>query len=229
MFTVVDTPGFGDSDGEDEQNIEEMMTVLDEHIRSADGIMLLFKGDMDRFQDGLVAMVKQMTILFGEDMWKHTIIGVSYWHYDQESIDDREEYCGEGYPPELCHNEEWFLKEVVNSQLREKLHLNITLPGVFIDAKAKFPHELDDELQQEYFNRETTKLLEFLQSGEEFSFRTINDVIEENTELKVENKRLQDIIDDSLNQLFEKMEVVEQNIEHNSDEISNLEADGKDL
>ena len=89
MVTIVDTPGFGDTDGDDEENIEEMMRVLNEVIESAQGIMLVIKGDTTRFGEGLVNMVTQLTMLFGEDLWQHVIIGVSFWHYDQKSIEER--------------------------------------------------------------------------------------------------------------------------------------------
>lgn len=89
MVTIVDTPGFGDTDGEDEENIDEMMKVLNEVIESAQGIMLVIKGDTTRFGEGLVNMVTQLTMLFGEEVWQHAIIGVSFWHYDQKSIEER--------------------------------------------------------------------------------------------------------------------------------------------
>ena len=202
LFTVVDTPGFGDSDGETTQNIEEMVDVLHDVVKTSNGIMLLVKmaDNSFTFAEGLVSMVRDMTMLFGEDMWEHAIIGVSYWHYDQGAIDERDKKCGDGYPESMCHNEEWAQKEV-NRQLSEKLRFNVSLDIVFIDSQSQFPSEIDDPLQQQYFKQETQKLLDFLKSGEDFSFRTINDIINENEECKVENKRLHDIIDESLDNL----------------------------
>merc|ERR1712179_261585 len=40
-FTVVDTPGFGDSDGEDEMLIDEMTNVLKNTVKHSDTILLL--------------------------------------------------------------------------------------------------------------------------------------------------------------------------------------------
>ena len=62
---IVDTPGFGDSDNEDEVLIEEMMSTLSNTINHADTIMLVLKGDASRFNDGMIKMVKRMTIMFG--------------------------------------------------------------------------------------------------------------------------------------------------------------------
>ena len=61
----MDTPGFGDSDNEDEVLIEEMMSTLSGTINHADTIMLLLKGDASRFNDSLIKMIKRMTIMFG--------------------------------------------------------------------------------------------------------------------------------------------------------------------
>ena len=61
----MDTPGFGDSDSEDEVLIEEMMSTLSNIIDHADTILLLLKGDASRFNDSLIKMIKRMTVMFG--------------------------------------------------------------------------------------------------------------------------------------------------------------------
>ena len=43
-FTVVDTPGFGDSDNDDNILIDEMMDVLKNVIKGANGLVLLVNG-----------------------------------------------------------------------------------------------------------------------------------------------------------------------------------------
>merc|ERR1719348_2955395 len=52
-FTIVDTPGFGDSDNEDGELIEEMMDVLKNSIGYTQSILLVLKGDGTRFNGGL--------------------------------------------------------------------------------------------------------------------------------------------------------------------------------
>ena len=61
----MDTPGFGDTDSEDEILVEEMMSTLTNTINHADTILLLLKGDDFRFNDSLIKMFKRMTIMFG--------------------------------------------------------------------------------------------------------------------------------------------------------------------
>merc|ERR1712131_440250 len=85
-FTIVDTPGFGDSDNDDNLLIDEMMGVLKDVVEGTNGIMLLINGQNRRFDASLQQMIREMQALFGEDFWKFTLIGVSRWAYDEMSI-----------------------------------------------------------------------------------------------------------------------------------------------
>ena len=69
-----------------------MMEVLDTTLDHADTLLLLLKGTYTRFTAGLQTMLKKMTIIFGQGWWDFVVIGVSFWAYDQGSIDDRECY-----------------------------------------------------------------------------------------------------------------------------------------
>ena len=75
LLKVVDTPGFGDSDGADNELIEEMMDVLDNTLGYTNIILLVIEGSTPRFDDPLRAMLRQMTSIFGESWWDFTIIG----------------------------------------------------------------------------------------------------------------------------------------------------------
>ena len=75
---VVDTPGFGDSNGNDNQYIEEMMNVLDNKLGYANTILLVLEGSVPRFSNSLYAMLRQMTSIFGETWWDFMMIGVRY-------------------------------------------------------------------------------------------------------------------------------------------------------
>ena len=129
FIQVVDTPGFGDSDNDDEILIEEMMDTLANVVDHADTIVLLLDGRKTRFDASLQNMLKRMTQIFGLDWWNYVVIGVNFWPYDQDSIDDRE--CYPDYP-ERCHDEAWFCGET-NSQLQEKFNLKKTFTCVFTD------------------------------------------------------------------------------------------------
>ena len=227
-FTVVDTPGFGDSDGEDSKNIEEMMQVLNKVVKSANTILLLVKGDDSRFGEGLTTMIREMTMLFGESMWNNVIIGVSFWAYDQESIDHRHEDCeDEYYPDRECHDEEW-LTAAINTQLQEKVHLPFNLSAVFIDSYSQKGRNKNDTLQQKYFRQETSKLLEFMKTKEDFFFRTINDILIENAQMKEELDCLNGVINEDISELNEIVDMIKGDnedmkidISHNRELISN--------
>ena len=51
MFTVVDTPGFGDNEGNEIENalITEMLNVLKSTIKGANALVLLLNGEQQRF------------------------------------------------------------------------------------------------------------------------------------------------------------------------------------
>ena len=71
----MDTPGFGDSDAEDNQLIEEMMEVLDGTLGYSNTILLVFDGQTARFTSGLQNMLRQMCSLFGEAWWRVSTTG----------------------------------------------------------------------------------------------------------------------------------------------------------
>ena len=61
-FTVVDTPGFGDSDNDDNKLIDEMMKTLKDDIKGANGIVLLINGEEERFDASLQQMMREMQV-----------------------------------------------------------------------------------------------------------------------------------------------------------------------
>ena len=130
----MDTPGFGDSDAEDNDLIEEMMEVLDGTLEYSHTILLVFDGQTARFTSGLQNMLRQMSSLFGEAWWDYMVIGVSKWKYSQEAIDDRQEACDHyGNPSENCKDEDWFRREI-GGQLEGKFDVNRNFTFVFIDS-----------------------------------------------------------------------------------------------
>jgi len=219
-FTVVDTPGFGDSSDEDEKLIEEMMEVLDGSLGYSNTILLLFDGQTARFSSGLHAMLRQMSALFGEAWWDYMIIGVSKWSYSQAEIDKRQADCDYyGDPSENCKNEAWFMREI-NGQLQEKFHLSENFTFAFIDSFSQSGPALNDTIQQEHYQEETKILWDSATTrNSTFDFKTIDDVLEENANLKAENKRLNDIIESNITELFSLVKGNAEQIETNQIQI----------
>ena len=108
-FTVVDTPGFGDSEGRDSEFLVEMMDVLDNELGYTNIIVLVLEGGEPRFGEPLYAMLRQMSSIFGASWWDFMIVGVSKWSYSQAAIDSRNQTCT-NYP-DKCQDEQWFIRE----------------------------------------------------------------------------------------------------------------------
>ena len=101
---------------------------------------------------------------------------MSHWAYDAQSVAQRN-FTGK--------TEEKYIAEW-NNLLKEKFHIDVELQGTFIDAFSQQPWNLPDENQQIAFRRETEKLWDFAQSHGLFEFKSIQDVLDENQELKDE-------------------------------------------
>ena len=88
-FTIVDTPGFGDSDGQDSKLIDKMVRTLKDDVKTTNGFLLLFNGQQARFDSLLQQMLRDLQIMFGENVWNHVMIGFTHWPYDSKSAKRR--------------------------------------------------------------------------------------------------------------------------------------------
>ena len=61
---IVDTPGFGDSDNDDNNLINEMVDVLKEKVKTANGFVLLFNGENERFDFKAQQMLREFEVHF---------------------------------------------------------------------------------------------------------------------------------------------------------------------
>jgi len=211
-FTVVDTPGFGDSDNDDNILIDEMMQVLKDIVIGANAIVLLINGDNERFDISLQQMMREMQALFGEQFWMYTIIGVSHWAYDTQSVFKRNA---------TGRSEEKFMEEW-NILLQEKFHIDLELEGVFIDAWSQQPWNIEDEDQQIAYERETEKLWTFAEQHDVFQFRTVGDVLDENQELKAEIKWLNDVITQNISDIMENLSDVKEDLSEMNDQMAHM-------
>merc|ERR1712130_771810 len=219
-FTIVDAPGFGDSDNEDEQLITEMMDVLSNVLDHTDTIVLLIKGTETRFTEGLQTMVKRMTLLFGQNWWDYLVFAVSFWAYSQEAIDERQ--CYPEYP-EYCHDEAWFAREI-NLLAQEKFGVERNFTFVFTDSFSQTDgppnFNTDDPLQQGHWQDETGILWDITTSREEpFSFMTIDDILEENARQRAEIKWLNDVITNNISELAAQIAQNSLAIQNNEDQV----------
>ena len=89
-FTVIDTPGFGDADGEEPQLIDGMVKVLRNEIKETNIFLLVFHGANQRVHSGLHRMLRDLELMFGDEFWSHVMMCFTFWKSDQRSIEDRE-------------------------------------------------------------------------------------------------------------------------------------------
>jgi len=215
--TIVDTPGFGDTDDEEEDLIEEMMDVLGNTIKQADTLVLLLDGRATRFTKGLQDMLKRMSVIFSQHWWNYVVVGVSFWPYDQDSIDHR--VCDPDYP-EYCRDETYYKNEMTK-QLKEKFGLTKNFTFVFTDSWSQTPgppgYNTQDQTQQFYWKLETGKLWNItIYREKQFDFMTINDLIEINEKQKQEIEWLNDVIIKNITELRGL-------ITHNTDHLDTVE------
>ena len=93
-FTIIDTPGMfiskersvvktfitgaSDSEGRDYKHAIEMVNILKKDIKSVNVFLLLFNGQVHRFQSSLIQLLKLYESIFSRDMWKHSITEVGH-------------------------------------------------------------------------------------------------------------------------------------------------------
>ena len=58
----MDTPGFGDSDNDDNNLINEMVDVLKNVVKTANGFVLLFNGMSERFDTKAQQMLREFEV-----------------------------------------------------------------------------------------------------------------------------------------------------------------------
>jgi len=203
-FTIVDTPGFGDSDNDDNLLIDEMIHVLKDIVRAANTLLILVNGEEERFDFSFQQMLREMQALFGESFWNNALVGVSHWAYDHQSQMERND---------TGKDEKWFMEDW-NNLLREKCHVNVTLEGVFIDAFSQKGYNLEDKDQQEAFQRETGKLWDYSLNKDLFEFKTIEDILSENEDLKAEVRWLNDVITNNISDLSERVQENKDRLDH---------------
>ena len=186
---MVDTPGFRDSNRQDSQVIDDMIIYLKNDIKSTNVFLLLFNGLNDRIDGMLHQMLRDLRIMFGDEMWNHVILGFTNWGYDASSISERERRYVNSNESKLffikctqlskifcrSRNEEWKLRET-NRVLQEKHGITQTLRGVYLDP---FADTSTDTNVQRAFNRQISKLWSFISQKDAFEFKSMQDILDD--------------------------------------------------
>ena len=78
-LTVVDTPGFGDLDGQDAERIDAMVKYLKNKVKKTNIFLLLLNAQNQRVPSGLHRMLRDLELMFGDNFWSHVMLGLTFW------------------------------------------------------------------------------------------------------------------------------------------------------
>lgn len=183
QFTVIDTPGFGEK-LEDEANIlKDLVNKLKHDFKSINTFMILFKDSDSRETYSFMRMVSMLSEMFGDDFWNNVVIGVTFWKYDERSINERKT---------RRVTEQTFLadkRKGLKDAAMEKADKESTigeiidkLEGVFINAF--YDTEPIDKNAAEKFQSNTDKLFQIATENKLFECKDIQTVKNELAVLK---------------------------------------------
>ena len=181
-----------------------MLNTLANVLDRASTIVLVIPGSTDKLSESLQEMLNQMTLTFGKVLWDYLVIGVSFWHFDQDSIDDRSSVCTES--PEACMNETYFARKV-DALMQQSFNLERNFTYLFMDSSSQIVGPPDfntvDEIQQLNWVKQAGQLRLLTNNREEpFTFWTVDDT-------RQENARMQSQLKDLDNQMQSLREYVE--------------------
>jgi len=181
-FTLVDTPGFGDTGSEgDAPLINNIINTLKNNLTDANLILLCF--EYGRFGPQIQNMLLELESLFGrENIWEHAAIEVTKWSFSEQAIFTRN----------LSGITEQKALDEINQNIKGISHLNHDLDGMFIDSYAAFFP--DDQTQQEYFRKYTQMLWEIAGGTPTLEFRSVEDILEELRVCKEKNDCLDELM-----------------------------------
>jgi len=125
-FVCIDTPGLDDELGRDDEHINNIIEFL-RSLEYINAIVLVMNGQNPRFSTSLQKMIKQFERAFTPKFYDHSVICLTRWFMDKESVAEREE---DG------HTETQVAAEL-NTKLRNSKTLgceNLNIPVVFVDS-----------------------------------------------------------------------------------------------
>ena len=210
-WTIIDTPGFGDTKEEhDDMFIEGMLTKLAELEQiNAFVVMYKYESKMNReFQNTL----KLLSRIFGESFNKNVIVAMSFWSYKNTecSLDEDESL------KETLINQDWecplvpkfekvgfseqtYSQFIVKSKAWRKSGLPRNTPVTFVDS---YYNRANDE-EVTAFQRNKKKFIERIEGMEPFRVETVTQVARRLKTCQVQQVQLKEDRDELDTQLTE--------------------------
>ena len=160
-FSLVDTPGTGDTANMDCEHAMTTVKFLKEVIGTIDIIVLMFKGTNPRFDASMQKQLELFESVFGHKMWKNVVTEISFWQYTKEAIEEREKR----------HQNEEFKHNDWNEVYQKKFNVDIEIPTIFIDPIYHASQASERESKE--FTKWTSELWEFAELNSPYSCRDL--------------------------------------------------------
>ena len=166
-ITIIDTPGFGDKDKEENNTISNLVDFLKNKILFVHVFVIAVNGqETPRFTNAMQSMLSIFTQIFGDKFWNNTVIGITRWDFDEywANIRNNKE------PPETVTSTTDAWHEVLVTQMR----VAVKPPVVFIDSFYDVEAPEDQiEFETGNFTKYTARLLDFAKKIDPFECRDI--------------------------------------------------------
>ena len=156
IFTMIDTPGFGDKLVEEERTIENLVTTLRDEIKSVHAFIIAFKQTDNRMTNSLRSMISLFEKMFGDAFWGNAVLAATHWNHGEEASRIR----NQSKPPVT----QQFWTEEFNRILKKEYSLKQDLKSVFIDTF----YDEESLHETEVFKNNTRILWEYAVSREPF-------------------------------------------------------------
>jgi GTPase SAR1 family protein len=124
-FIIIDTPGLDDELGRDDDFINKIIDCMRE-VEYVNSIVLVVNAENLRFSTSLQKMIKHFEKAFSPRFYDHSIICLTKWYMDDDSIEEREE---DGKTEESVSHE--LVKKICESP---NLMCKGSLPVLFVDS-----------------------------------------------------------------------------------------------
>jgi len=174
-FTVIDTPGFGDSLLAEEKTIESLVTTLRDEIKYVHVFIIAFKQTDNRMTNSLRSMISLFEKMFGRKFWDNAILEATHWNHGDQAERIRMDHTGQAITQRFWTSE-------FNRILTKEYSLKRPLKSVFIDT---FYHP-DSEEETRIFQEETQKLLNYTLSREAFECKDIEIALTEIQQMQLQ-------------------------------------------
>ena len=137
-ITIIDTPGFGGGQEEDDRHSKSITDFLMNDVKEVHLFALVFSRYNNRMNAAVTSMLKMFITIFGPNVWNNVVLIATEWHYDAESIRKRDDLT------------ESFWAQQFNSYFQHDLNMSSehVVPAFFIDTFYELAYHEKDRLPQ---------------------------------------------------------------------------------